>query len=172
MEDIDETLPEVVKEFLRRGATLESIRLDATGRWTHEGLAFENDRIVQLFNRSVGRTPGGTWVLEVGPFTYPIEVEDCGFFVERVDLAASPPELTLSDGTRESLDARTLWYVPEGRLYCPVKGGAFRARWKKPAYYALAEHIEEEDGALVLRVAGTAAAIEVRPAGVSSAAEP
>mgnify|MGYP000542467247 CR=1 FL=1 len=67
--EIDETLPELVQNFLKKGGKLESIRLHADGRWTHEGCDFENDRIVKLFSRSVGRTPGGTWVLEIGvPF--------------------------------------------------------------------------------------------------------
>lgn len=142
---IDETLPEVVKRFLRSGAPLESIRLDAQGRWTHEGLDFENPQIVALFNRSVSRTPGGTWVLSIPPFTYPIEVEDTGFFVDRVDLDTSPPTVSISDGTTEPLDARTLRYLPHGRLYCRVKGGAFDARFKRAAYYAMAETIEDSE---------------------------
>ncbi len=144
--DIDETLPEVVKDYLRQGYELEEIRLDATGKWTHEGLDFENPNLIDLFSRSVDRTEGGTWVLEVGPFTYPITVEDTGFFVERIDLDKSPPRLHLSDETTEELDPTTLEYKPEGRLYCEVKGGDFRARFKKPAYYALADHFVEEDG--------------------------
>lgn len=145
--EIDETLPEVVKNFLRAGARLENIRLDSRGRWTHEGLDFENPRIIDLFNRSVDRTEGGTWVLVVGQFTYPIEVEDTGFFVERIDwTSAAGPLLVLSDHTQEPLDAGTLEYLPEGRLYCSVKGGEFRARFKRAAYYDLAERIDDEDG--------------------------
>jgi hypothetical protein len=152
--DIDETLPEVVKGFLRRGYQLEDIHLDARGKWTHEGGDFENPKIIALFSRSVGRTDGGTWVLEVGPFTYPIRVDDTGFFVERVDLDAEPPLLHLSDESTEELDVATLTYQPHGRLYCAVKGGKFRARFKKPAYYALAEHFTERDGGIWVDLAG------------------
>jgi hypothetical protein len=144
--EIDETLPETVKKFLRKGYSLEEIRLDATGKWTHEGLDFENPRIIKLFSRNVGRTEGGTWILEIGRFTYPITVEDTGFFVERIELAKSPPRLHLSDETTEELDPSTLEYKPEGRLYCTVKAGDFRARFKKPAYYALAENFVEDEG--------------------------
>jgi hypothetical protein len=145
MDDIDETLPEVVQNFLRSGARLQEIRLDDRGRWTHEGLDFENPRIIDLFNRSVGRTPGGTWVLEVGRFTYPIEVDDTGFFVERIEMGPTPT-LQLSDGTTEPLDPTSLVYAGDGRLYTIVKSGEFRARLKKPAYYALAEHVVDDDG--------------------------
>jgi uncharacterized protein len=152
--EIDETLPEVVKSYLRKGFELEEIRLDAAGKWTHEGLDFENPKIVGLFSRSVGRTEGGTWVLEVGHFTYPITVEDTGFFVERVDLRSSPALLRLSDETREELDPTTVTYEPQGRLYCEVKGGEFRARFKRPAYYALAEHFIDVNGAVFLELGG------------------
>ena len=148
--EIDETLPEVVKDFLRSGAELEEIRLDERGRWTHEGLDFENPRIIALFSRSVGRTEGGTWVLEVGRFTYPITVEDTGFFVERIDLSQDPPQLKLSDKTTETLDAETLDYRGDGKLYCTVKDGEFRARFKWDAYNAVGEHLEERDGEIYL----------------------
>lgn len=153
---IDETLPDIVKKFLRSGGQLQDITLHADGKWTHEGCDFENPRITELFSRSVSRTEGGTWVLEVGRFTYPINVEDTGFFVERVDLSASPPELELSDGTREPLAVETLSYADGGRLYCEVKGGAFRARFKRHAYYALTEHFVERGGVIFVELDGHA----------------
>lgn len=146
MDEIDETLPEVVKSFLRKGAKLEEIRLLASGDWTHEGLAFENPRIIDLFNRSIGRTAGGTWVLEIGQFTYPIEVDDAAYFVERIAFDTHAVMLALSDGSHEQLDPTTLRYAPEGRLYCDIKSGAANARFKRGAYYAVAEYIEEQAG--------------------------
>jgi hypothetical protein len=150
--EIDETLPETVKKFLRKGYSLEEIRLDANGKWTHEGLDFENPKVISLFSRNVGRTKGGTWVLEIGRFTYPITVEDTGFFVERIELGKSPPRLHLSDETTEELDLSTLDYKPEGRLYCTIKVGDFRARFKRPAYYALAEHFVEDDDTIYVEL--------------------
>ncbi len=150
--DIDPTLPEVVQDFLRSGAELQEIRLDERGRWTHEGLLFENPRIVDLFSRSVDRTEGGTWVLEVGRFTYPITVEDTGFFIDRVDWSQSPPMVELSDKTTEALDVESLEYRPGGRLYCRVKDGNFRARFKHHAYHSITEHLDEEEGQIILTV--------------------
>lgn len=152
--EIDETLPDVVKDFLRSEAELEEIKLDERGKWTHEGLDFENPKIIRLFNRSVGRTEGGTWVLEVGRFTYPITVEDTGFFVERLDLGHSPPMMKLSDETVEQLEPETLEYREHGKLYCRVKDGAFRARFKKPAYYELIDYLEETEGNIVVNING------------------
>ena len=113
--EIDETLPDLVKKFLRQGYELEEIRLGATGKWTHEGLDFENPRITDLFSRSVGRTEGGTWVLEVGRFTYPITVEDAGFFVERIDLTKTPPKLPTSPRDVCTAPSRTGSFAPASR---------------------------------------------------------
>jgi len=154
--EIDETLPEVVKGFLKRGYQLEDIFLDARGRWHHQGDAFENEKIIALFSRSVGRTEGGTWVLEIAPYTYPIRVEDTGFFVEHIDLDTTPAQIHLSDETREALDLSTLTYAPEGRLYCMVKNGRFRARFKKSAYYAVADYFVERGDAIWAEVGGVA----------------
>ena len=151
-DSIDPTLPEVVQSFLRSGAHLEEIRLDHLGRWTHEGLDFENPRVVRLFFRSVDRTEGGTWVLRIGQFTYPILVEDTGFFVEQVFWELDPPEILLSDETREVLHVDTLQYEPEGRLYCFIKNQAFRARFKRQAYHSIIDYLEEDDGEVFLVV--------------------
>lgn len=153
--EIDETLPDIVKHFLRKGYQLEDIHLDENGRWFHRGEAFENERLIALFSRSVGRTEGGTWILEVGPFTYPIRVDDTGFFVERLVFdrgESSAPLMYLSDQTTERLDVATLSYKPEGRLFCTIRNGAFRARFLKPAYYALADYFVEADDGIWVRI--------------------
>jgi uncharacterized protein len=151
-DEIDPTLPETVRNFLARGAKLERIHLDDRGNWTHEGLDFDNPKIIALFNRSVGRTPGGTWILQVGTFTYPIEVEDTGFFVERLDWRTTPPTLLLSDESTEILDPATLRYAPGGRLYCTVKEGAFEARFKREPYHGLIDRLEEDQGMIYLAI--------------------
>ncbi len=150
---IDPTLPEVVQKFLASGAKLEHIRLDKFGQWWHRGIRFENQKIARLFSRSVGRTEGGTWVLNVGRFTYPIDVEDTGLFVERWQVdPAGGITLTLSDESTETLLADTLRFDPDGGLLCAVKAGKFDARFLKTPYYHLADHIDEKNGSFVLKV--------------------
>jgi hypothetical protein len=141
---IDETLPEVVKAYLRAGHRLERIVLHENGRWTHEGLDFENQKVIDLFSRSVRRTAGGTWILEIPPFTYPIEVERTGYFVTGMDLEDGT--ITLSDGTCEALRPETLVYVPDGILLCTVKNGEFEARFLRDAYYQLASRLSAVEG--------------------------
>ncbi|MBH25061.1 MAG: hypothetical protein CMH57_11525 [Myxococcales bacterium] len=149
--DIDPTLPEVVQRFLAAGAKLESIRLDAEGTWWHRGALFENPKLIHLFHGSVGRTEGGTWVLEIPPFTYPIEVEDTGFFVKRLefDEDGERVRLHLLGGAVEELDPDTLVADDRG-MTCRIKQGRFRARLTRGAYYALTEHVTEEGGDFLL----------------------
>lgn len=154
---IDPTLPPVVQKFLASGARLESIRLDAEGRWWHRGVPFDNKKLIDLFSSSVGRTEGGTWVLEIPPFTYPIEVEDTGYFVTsaRVSSDTNGVRLKLQGNIEERLDLNSLIY-DEGRGFlCKVREGRFLARFKRSAYYALAEHMTmAEDGQIVLTLDG------------------
>lgn len=155
MDVIDETLPLVVQEHLRRGGVIENITLHAKGFWSHRGERFVHERLSEAFFRAVDRTDGGTWVLKIGRFTYPIQVEDTGFFVESIS-ADETPRLRLSDGSEEVLDASTLVYGPEeGRLVASVKGGRFEARFLRQPYYELLLGAQErEDGTIWLSVAG------------------
>jgi uncharacterized protein len=156
--DVDPTLPETVRRFLASGAKLESIRLDAHGQWWHQGGRFENRRVIDLFARSVDRTQGGTWVVNVGQFTYPIEVEDTPFFVTAFAVEADGDVerviLRLVGGESELLDPDTLAYDGDLGISCAVRAGRFRARFLKAPYYALTERLEEDALGFGLRLAG------------------
>lgn len=155
----DTTLPEPVRRALLSGMPLERITLDDEGRWWHEGDPIDNPRIADLFHRSIERTAGGTYVLHIAPFTYPIEVKDTPYFVRYFALDGETPRIRLSDGSEEVLDVKSLRYVAGRGFYCQVKsndkGGTFSARFNRPAYYALAEHLEEDGGGYVLVLGNT-----------------
>jgi len=152
MVEIDETLPDAVKYFLRKGAKLENITLHANGKWTHEGMDFENQRIIDAFFRGVQRTEGGTWVIHLDPFTYPIEVEDVGHFAHRARWDSDTIHLWLTDGTEEDIRLPNLSFAEPDRLYSQIKGGEFKARILRPAYYTILDRAEDIDGAVILRL--------------------
>ncbi len=74
--------------------------------------------------------------------------------MEGVELDDGTPQIALSDATEEELDLSSLRYEPEGRLYCDIKGGLFRARFKRAAYYALADRMMEGDDGIELELGG------------------
>ena len=156
LDEIDSTLPETVQRFLRAGARLESIRLDRRGRWWHQGERVTHPRILALFSRSVDRTEGGTWVLRVPPFTYPIEVEATPLFVTRlsVDADSATLDASLSDGTREAIEPSALRYVEGGGIHAVVGDGRFEARFSMEVYVDFAMSYLEEgpDGAYRVRL--------------------
>lgn len=143
----DPSLPAPVRRALEGGATLERIELDAEGEWRHAGELFQNPNLIGLFHRSIGRTAGGTYVLSIPPFTYPILVADTPRFVRHVRIERGPGTggvtLLLSDGSEEVLDPSTLAYVQDRGLYCRVGAERWLARFLRPAYYAIAELLNE-----------------------------
>lgn len=152
----DPSLPAPVRRALEGGATLERIELDAEGEWRHAGEPFQNPNLIELFHRSIARTAGGTFVLSIPPFTYPILVADTPRFVRHVRIAKDPGPggvtLLLSDGSEEDLDPSTLAHVAERGLYCRVGPERWLARFLRPAYYALAELLGEGAGGYYLEL--------------------
>lgn len=148
----DPTIPEPIKDALRRGLKFERIALDSEGNFWHDGELLNDARISELFHRSIQRTPGGSYLLVVPPFSYPLEVVDVPYWVTQVRFAGDTAsgELTrvrirLSDGSEENLAFDTLCYQPGRGFVCLVKERSMPARFSRPCYFALAEHVVEED---------------------------
>ena len=96
----DADTPEAVLRALRGGATLESIHLDERGRWWHEGSMFANEKLSQLFSRSVFQTEGGVWFLQIGHQSYPVTVACTGHFAERLLMREAQTSLELTTGEK------------------------------------------------------------------------
>ncbi len=153
----DETLPLPVRQFLAAGGQLEQIVLDEQGLWSHQGEPFQNPALIALFSRSLVRTPGGTWLVHIPPFSYPVQVRDTPYYVRSARGDGDQVLLHLSDDSEERLDPATLRYVEGRGLYCRVKAGAGRgsaARLLRPAYFALSSQISEEPGGFFFTLAG------------------
>lgn len=139
----DASLPQPLRQALEAGVELDEIRLDRFGRWWHQNVQIENERVITLFNRSVDLTENGTFLLVVGPFSHPIVVEDTPYFVKAVavDEADARVLLVLNDGSQEPLDVDTLTLQGD-RLIAVVKAGRFEARFLRSAYHNLLSHVE------------------------------
>jgi hypothetical protein len=130
------------------------IRFGRDGRWYADGQPIANSRIADLFAQHIQRRPDGGYMLRIADEQAPIVVEDTPYVVTG---AALEPDgtvwLDLNDHTRERLDPRTLRIGADEVLYCRVKQGAEPARFLRPAYYQVAEHIRRADsGAFVFRL--------------------
>ena len=145
------------------------ITIDKEGRWFHEGLEMIHRDIVLLLYRHLEVDSQGCYVIEWQGERCYVEVEDAPFVVRRVVLEGPTASqearflLYLSDDTRESLMPDTLSVGNANVLYCRVKNQTFPARFNRPAYYQLAEHIEAQDGVYLLPLNGRKHVLQMDP---------
>jgi hypothetical protein len=128
------------------------------GRWYADDEVIENPRIALLFSRHVQRDDEGRWVVDVGVDRQPVTVEDTALVVVEVKGDGERGfEVRTNDDVTSPLDCATLEVGPDDVLYCTVERGergTIRARFLRPAYYRLAEFIEDEGGRPVLSCRG------------------
>jgi len=124
------------------------------GRWYCDGEPITNQAICRLYARSMTIDADGTARLQLGEDRATVRLEDTPWVVVGVD--GDPTHgfvVHLNDETSEPLDLESLRIGPGHVLSCGVKG-RHRARFLRPAYYALMRHVEACDGGGVLRAPG------------------
>jgi hypothetical protein len=139
----------------RRWHTREDsgIRLDAEGRWWHDGEVVEHPRIIESFNQGLAPTDDGRFRLQLGNDWCFVDVEDAAYRVLAIDEAEGDRlSIRLTDRTAELLEISTLRVDPGGVLFCKVKQGRAKARFTREAQFSLGSLIHDVDGQLVLRV--------------------
>jgi hypothetical protein len=148
------------------------IAVDVEGEWFYRGAKLVREDIVELFlncvrlNSSMPADAKNAFCIEWKENLCSLEVADTPFVIVRADrivrdkggnLEEEAILLTLKHlSTSETLDPSTLYVGEENVLYCRIRGGTFPARFSRPAYYQLAEWIEEDasSGGFVLELNG------------------
>jgi len=134
------------------------IFIDKGGRWFHKGVEMIHREFINLFYEHMSLDPEGRYVITLEGERCHVDVEDTPFIVRKalfkdsVQSTRSRVILFLSDETQENLSPESLYVGIENVLYCRVRGGTFPARFDRPAYYQLAQHIEEAEGSYFLRM--------------------
>jgi len=136
------------------------IYIDKEGRWFHKGAEMIHREFIRLFYQHMEIDSSGRYIISWRGERCYVEVEDTPFVVRRAlfvrDDTADNSSFTLflSDDSREDLTPDSL-FVGDGHvLYCKVKNNTFPARFDRPAYYQLAQYVEEEDGRFFLPLNG------------------
>lgn len=132
-----------------------SIRLGADGRFFHEGAPVDHPGLARAMASWITRHPdNGRWVLENGWDWCYLTIDDVPFWVRSARVEGGEIVATLSDGSEERVDPRTLTVDEDGALRCTVKPGArlgpYPAKLARHAQLALAERLHERDGGFVL----------------------
>jgi uncharacterized protein len=120
--------------------------IDKDGRWFQNGAEIVHPEIYRLFNQMLEKTPEGEYLVRMGREICTVEVEDAPFVVKRmIENDHAQLLLELNDGSQEPFDPKTFWIGEQNIPYCRVKTGTFHARFSRPAYYQLAQHIVTDE---------------------------
>jgi len=136
------------------------IFIDKEGRWFHKGAEMLHREFIRLFYEHMEMDASGRCVISWGGDRCYVDLEDTPFVIRGVRFELREMEglsrviLYLNDDTREALAAETLYIGADNVLYATVKQGAFPARFLRPAYYQLAQYVQEENGTYVLPLNG------------------
>ena len=130
------------------------IRIDAEGRFWHEGTPVTHERLARALASWIDVDPeSGRYILKNALQWCFIRVDDAPIVVRSAAASEGAFELSLSDGTTETLDPGTL--VLRGDIpYCRVRGGKLPARFSPQAAFVLLERVVERDGAPFLQLGG------------------
>lgn len=127
------------------------IYVDKEGSWFHKGAPIIHRELLLLFYQCIHVDDQGRYIIKFKNQVCRLDVEDTPFVVLRTDYLRSSGDggterfiLHLVDDTKEELAPETLWIGPDHVLYCKIKGKKFIARFSRPSYYQLADHIQEE----------------------------
>ncbi len=136
-------------EALRRSG----IRLDADGRFWHEGAEVTHAGLRAALWRWLDRNPDGRWVLRLDErrFVY-LDVDDAPFVVRSLRWRDGRAIARLSDDRELDLDLSTA-KLRGGTCYVTLPRG-FEARFSTAAWNALGERMFERDGTFWLDAAG------------------
>jgi uncharacterized protein len=148
-------------EFFRfpapEGRSREStLRLDARGRFWHDGRPVEHAGLAMGLHSWISRHPDdGRYILTNGyDWTY-FTVDDAPYFVQALRVLADRVVLLLSDGTEATWDPESTRIGGDSALYAAVKsdarGGPYEAKFSPHAQASLGPLlVESGDGGLPL----------------------
>lgn len=132
------------------------IHVDKEGQLFHYNAPMTHKGINRLLTDHVELDDKGRYVIDFNNQRCFVDVADTFFVIARftyVKGTDNDPEkymIILNDETAEELDPSTLSISEENIMYTKVKVGRFPARFLRPAYYQLAEEIQEKDDKFVL----------------------
>jgi len=126
------------------------IRLDADGRFWHEGGEVAHHGLRAAFWRWLDRNPDGRYVLRLDAqrFVY-LDVDDTPFVVRSMRWEGDRALARLSDDTEEELALSTVFLRPDGRAQLRVKQ-RFDAVLSSAAWNVLSTHLTAHDGSVYL----------------------
>lgn len=149
-------------EALRRSLDL---RMDAEGRWWHDGQPFAHPRLTALFDRGVDLHPDtGEPILRVDDTWCYFRADDTPFQVRRLALTGDTLTATLNNGQQLALGPGARFEVDGDHVYLTAAPRR-RARLTRQAQAALADWLDEDEDGPVVCVGAARWRVGSTPAG-------
>ncbi len=118
------------------------IHFGKDGWWYANDERIQHRRINKLFSQCLRKNARGEYEIVLGYDRARVEIEDTPYVVTRVTGDSERGfRLRLNDESEERLSPHTLAIGANDVLYCKVKGGQHAARFLRPAYYQLTQHV-------------------------------
>jgi hypothetical protein len=138
-------------------------RVDLDGRVFHDGSEIVDAPTLRFFLLGMRRQPDGRWLVPCQGEQNWFDAVDTPFVVQRLRLEVESGHLRrvglgLAGELQEPLDPATL-EAEDGRLYCRVRRGEYRARFGRLAMQQLAPYLEDVAGRVTLVLDGARHAI-------------
>jgi hypothetical protein len=129
----------------------DELYVDEEGDWYYQDSKIIRDGIIELFMDNMYLDPGGGFLIQREQSRCFLKTADTPFVIYRVDRMMSGDAQSEQIVMRlkhlskcEILDAATLFVGKHNALYCRIRDGRFPARFSRPAYYQLAEWVQED----------------------------
>ena len=126
------------------------ITIDQEGNWFYQGQPIIRENILELFYDNLKfEADSRAFVIQWQGRRYRLQVNDSPYVITRVDRreegGTATIELTLKHrARRETLDPATLTVGAHHVLYCRTQDGRMPTRFSRPAYYQLAQWINQD----------------------------
>ena len=130
--------------------------VDRDGRIFHDGSEITDGAVLRFFLLAMQTSPDGRYVAMCQGERNDFDTSDTPFVVQRIRSTTdgSAIELFFAGDYHEPLQPSTLEEDAEGRLYCRVRRGAFRARFGRLALQQLGPHLGDRGGGPHLHLGG------------------
>lgn len=121
-----------------------SLRLDAHGEWWHNGVRFQNPKVIDLFHRSiVWDASKERYVVRLGAQQATFTMADVPFFVASLLTSEHPWRVSFLDGREEPLRPDSVSMSEGGHFYC-VRHDGSKARFTRTAHQVLLQYAVDE----------------------------
>jgi hypothetical protein len=117
------------------GWKLPDLRVDTDGEWWDDGVQVTHPGIVANLRENLRKDAAGYFIQT--RLRIPVKVDDVPWVVTRVEHRGERLRALLNDGTEESVDPAAVRLGRGEVPYCPVKAGAFQARFSRAAAFQL-----------------------------------